>query len=231
MPNKVQCSLSYHQASAEHLPVFGLGVKQGIKNNPTVFDPAKTPAPPVTDTQFETLIGNDEETYAAYKKGGSAQKPAYLAARSALITALDDTAVYVDTIANGDENIITLAGYTPTYVSKNKPTVPTAPKKVTAETGDSTGEMITECETFDKNCQYGCIVSEGQPLPAGIAITADGLLFLPAGLTNRIIFNLNRERVKKFTGLTKRVDYYFYYFVINAAGVSPLSEGVEKMSN
>jgi len=231
MPNKVQCSLNYHKASAEHLPVFGLGVRQGIKNNPTVFDPAKTPAPPVTDAQFETLISNDEETYAAYKKGGSAQKPAYLAARSALMAALDNTAVYVDTIANGDENIIILAGYKPTYTSKNKSTVPTAPQKVTAKQGLSTGEMITECETFGTGCHYGCIASEGQPLPSGTAITANGLLFLPAGLTNRIVFNLTGERVKKFTGLTKKVDYYFYYFVINAAGVSPLSVGVEKMSN
>jgi len=227
MPDRIHCGFGYHNYSGSNLPIFGGGVQQGIKNNPTVFDPTKAP---VTDTQFTTLISNEENTYAAYKKGGMAQKPAYLTARAALIAGLDSTAIFVDNIANGDKNIIILAGYKPTNATTGNPVKPTAPQTITVTNGVSTGELNAECETFGTNHIYGCIVSPGMPLAAGITISATGQLLIPGGQTNLIILDINTQRKKQFTGLTKGVDYYFYFYVSNAEGVSPLSVAVSKMS-
>ena len=227
MPDRIHSGLGYHNYSGSNLPVFGGGVQLGIKNNPTVFDPTKVP---VADTQFTTLISNEETTYAAYKKGGMAQKPAYLTARAALMAALDNTAVFVDNIANGDEKIIIMAGYKPTNSTTGNPVKPTAPQTITITNGVSTGELNAECESFGIEHIYGCIVSAGVPLPAGITITATGQLIIPAGQTNVIIHDVTVQRKKQFTGLTKGVDYYFYFYVSNTEGVSPLSVAVSKMS-
>ena len=63
-----------------------------------------------------------------------------------------------------------------------------------------------------------------------ITLNQQGQLIINAGQTFRILHDLNNERKKKFTGLTKGTDYFFYFYVVNSGGVSPLSVVVDKMS-
>ena len=234
MSQTIHCSLSYHNDPIESLPTFASGVRQGIANNPTVFDPKGNVPPPITDNQFDLLISTEQGTYATYKNGGQAQKPAFTVARAALIAGLDKTAEYVDSIANGDANIIILAGYKPTGIAGGgltaKMAAATAPQTVKVTNGVSTGELDAECETFHAGHHYGCVVSEGQPLSSGTKLNAQGQLIIDPQQTNRIIIDVNGERKKKFTGLTKGTDYFFYFYVVNSGGVSPLSVVVDKMS-
>lgn len=232
MPQTIHCSLSYHETKIENLPTFANGVSQGVFGNPLVFKPAGVPPPPFAQAAFNVLIANEETAYAAYKQGGKAQKAAFNIARAALMAALDKMAVYVDTIANGDENIILISGYTPTsglggVVAKMAP--PTAPQTVVVTNGVSTGEINAECESFHVGHHYGCIVSEGQKL-TGVTLNQQGQLIIDAATTNRIFHDVNDSRKKKFTGLQKGTDYYFYFYVVNSASVSPLSVAVDKMS-
>ncbi len=232
MPLTIHCSLSYHESKIETLPVFANGVSLGVYGNPTVFDPKGAMPPPYSQADFTTFITNEETAYAAYKQGGKAQKPAFNAARTALMGGLDKMATYVDAIANGDENIIMLAGFVPTGLigGAAKMASPLAPQLVKVENGASTGELNAECESYHLNHHYGCIVSEGKPLSSGTKLNAQGQIIIDPAQTNRIFIDVNNERKKKFTGLTKGTDYFFYFYVVNTGGVSPLSVAVDKMS-
>ena len=89
-------------------------------------------------------------------------------------------------------------------------------------------ELISSCSSVPKAI-FGCIVTEGAPLPPWLTITPDGkIVFIkgsdPVPQYDSIRIDLTTQRVKHFTGLTRGSTYYFYYWVVNAAGVSPLSE-------
>jgi len=95
------------------------------------------------------------------------------------------------------------------------------------------GELITTCAIVPKAKYYGCIMLEGGPLPPGFNISADGKITIidggnpnPSPNPGNVVslqFDLNEKRLKSFTDLKPGVTYFFYYYVVNAAGVSPLS--------
>ena len=98
-------------------------------------------------------------------------------------------------------------------------------------------ELITSCPSVPK-AMYGCIMTEGAPLPDWLVITPDGKIIAednkkpdpspdpkPADMKSMQI-DLTSQRVKHFTNLKRGSTYYFYYWVVNTAGVSPLSEPV-----
>ena len=227
MPLLAHCSLAFHQMSFSKLSGFAQGVEQGLKKNSTVLDPLTVP---VKDADLLILINNQINTHSAYKQGGKAQKPAFLLANAQLLSALNDIADYVDGIAVGDTIIITMAGYVPTNPGHSQSGGPLEQPVVSGSRGNSTGIIIVESDVFTKGCSFGCIVSEGKPLDQGVILNASGQFILPAEQTNRIIHDINNQRVKTFSGLTKGVDYYFYYYVVDTHYVSPLSDGLMIMS-
>ncbi len=227
MPQTIHCSLVYHDLKIETVPTFANGVSQGVYQNSTIFTTT-----PFKEDDFNKLITDEEASYAAYKQGGKAQKANFNIARSALFAALDSMANYVDSVANGDENIIMLSGFVPTTGTGGiaaKIAQATAPQKVVVSNGISSGEIDAECESFHTGHHYGCIVSEGQKLN-GVTLNPQGQLIIEAATTNRIFHDVNDSRKKRFTGLTKGVDYYFYFYVVSSGGVSPLSVAVDRMS-
>jgi len=230
MPNTIRCALDFHILIGKNLSSFTTGVNEGIANNPDVFDPAKTPAPPLTHTLMLGYITTFDAALNAYDKGGIAQKPAYDTATEVIMACLNKFVVYVDTIAAGDPKIIIKAGFKPTHELPNQATVaPGQPKEVKVEAGDVSGVLLLECESFLVNHHYICFAVEGGTFPPGMQTDAGGMFIIPAAFTNKVIMNLTNGRKKTFTGLTKGVEYYFYYVVINAAGVSALSVVVSKM--
>jgi len=230
MVNQIRCELGFHELTGKKLSSFSTGINEGVANNADVFDPAKTPALPLTHSLMLSYIVMFDAAFNAYDKGGIAQKPAYDTATEVIMACLNKFVVYVDTIAAGDPKIIIKAGFKPTHELPNQATVaPGQPKEVKVEAGDVSGVFYLECETFGLNHHYICFAVEGSPFPPGMQTDAAGMFIIPATFTNKVIINLTNGRKKTFAGLTKGVEYYFYYVVINAAGVSALSVVVSKM--
>ena len=230
MANQIRSELGFHELTGKNLSSFATGVNEGVANNPDVFDPAKTPAPPLTHTLMLGYITTFDAAFNAFDKGGTAQKPAYDTATEVIMACLNKYVVYVDNIADGDPKIIIKAGFKPTHELPKQATVtPGQPKEVKVVAGDVSGVLILECESFLLNHHYICFAVEGGTFPPGMQTDAGGMFIIPATFTNKVIINLTNGRKKTFSGLTKGVEYYFYYVVINAAGVSALSVVVSKM--
>lgn len=220
-----ECGFGYHESTGSTFNEFAEGVQTGINDNPDKFDPAKSP---VSNDILVALIATMVQDYTNYQKGGKAQKQIYLTSKGFVREAVDKLVPWINGIANGDTKLIILAGFEPTYAvpAQKEPTEIAAPSAVIVETGTSTGLMSSECETYGINHFYGCIVSVGQALPATVGITLGGQLMLPANMPCAIIHDLSHNRKKKFAGLTKGVDYYFYWYVVSTGGVSQLSNAV-----
>ncbi len=227
----IECGTEYRRLSGLHLPAFGTAVMNGIFDHPAVFDPASLTLPiPSTKVEFLALINAAQSSYSIYDKGGSAQKLEFNKDTTNLIALVDKYAIYVNTVAKGNATIIVTAGFTAIHsVPATKSVVPGQPLNVTIANGLISGTLEAECETFGAYHHYGCIACEGHTFPEGLQISDSGKLILPANITFRIFQDFTQGRKKVFTGLTKGVEYYFYYFVINAAGVGALSLVVSKM--
>ena len=225
------CGSEYRRMSGLHLPGFGTGVMNGVWDHPLMFDPTSLTLPiPSTKAEFLALINAAQGSYATYDAGGKAQKSDYVTDSTNLIALLDKYAIYVNKVADGNAEIIAVSGFTAIHsLPASKASLPGQAMEVVVLNGLVSGTLVSESETFGPYHHYGCIVCEGNTLPAGLQILPTGILVMPANLTFRIFHNFNNGRKKEFTGLTKGVEYYFYYYVVNAAGVGALSVVVSKM--
>lgn len=135
-----------------------------------------------------------------------------------------------------DDAAVEQCGLRPRDGSQTPSTKPTQPV-VKVKRGETT-ELISSCAGIAGVKSYGCIVIEGAPLPDFITINADGRVVVmdleeegsepapgEAKITG-VIADLTSQRIKKFTGLRPGRTYYFYYYAVNAAGVSLLSAPV-----
>ena len=231
----VRCSLSFHRSKIDVLDVFAVGVRDGIYTNATIFV-----TPPITEVDFQQAIDLYMNTRGAYKQGGKAQKGPFFAAKDALMATLDTTATYVDGIALGDANIITIAGYVPTKAVASATPAPSQLTKIELSRGIS-GQLLAECENQKMVDAYVCIMSVGEPLPDGAGITEGGQLTVGDAMVTPkpeegepevkslgkvvAVFDFNKTRKKKYKGLTPGTTYWFYFFGINSAGVGDLSQG------
>ena len=231
--SKPHCGLFYHEFNGADLDTFAHLVAEGIYTNNPPFT-----APPLTQLAFNALVDAFHEKYEAYKNGGKAQKGAYTIARTNLIKALDDTADYVDALPAVDDGMIQLAGYTPTKTGDTSAVPPPTPTDVKLSHGAS-GEIKAECGAITGSITYGCLIIAEKPLPDGFAITNAGQIIISENKPtppippippqqndegSLIILDLTKSRKKRFTGLVKGTEYFFYFYAINSAGVSQLSE-------
>jgi hypothetical protein len=221
---KIRCSLAYHRSKRDFLTVFATGVRDGIFNNIAIF-----PLPPLMLTAFQLLIDDYVNKLSAYENGGSAQKGAYLAALEALMNALDSLSAYVNTVADGDANIITTAGFVPTKGTSSTAPAPAQLLNINLNRG-ATGELMAECEKQNYVDAYICIMTKDNTLPTDIIISAAGQMSIgpstiPGGPSAGTI-DFTKTRRKKFIGLTPGSRYYFVFFGINASGVGTLSDPV-----
>jgi hypothetical protein len=219
----IHCSRSFHTDPVSGLGDFFVIVQTGILGNPLTFV-----TPPYTKIETDLSYDLFINARAAYTKGGSAQEPAYNAAYKEIMKKLNKEADYVDGIALGDKDKITLSGFNPTTnpAQRSTSTYPYQPTGVIFVADTPTGEIHTSCDHHDGKVNYGCIVSEGQPLRDGVTMSKDGQVKIPPCLNN-IFQSVSHQRQKEFTGLTAGVNYYIYYYVVNTAGASPLSIGLK----
>ncbi|MGE0637303.1 MAG: hypothetical protein AB7G44_16200 [Bacteroidia bacterium] len=221
-------SLSYHELPATELKTFADGVATGYYGNNPPFT-----IQPVTLAVFQALISDYEEKRSDYENGGEDQKGPFLLAKAALINALDQLAAETDKVAINNKDTIILAGFTPTKTPGE--TVKPGQGTVTVKRGIA-GELISTCSIVEGAKHYGCIMTEGAPLPNWVTISADGRIVLETnnpmpdpmpGLTPvSVQLDFTDQREKHFLGLKHDVTYYFYFYAVNAKGVGPLSEAV-----
>jgi hypothetical protein len=228
----VRVCVSYKRDKKSALGNFASGVLTNLTDNPSVF-----PDLPVDPTVFMSLITDQVRAYGIYKQGGLAQKPAFQQARAAVLNALDQTAKYVDSVANGNEGVIIQAGFKATKGTKTQKKAPGQCTDIVVQ-HVSTGKMSAMCAKDPLAESYVCIVTEGAALPTSVSINKGGQLQMAklheqetnGGPTVRIIYiDLTSKRKKVFGGLTAGTLYYFTFCTINARGVSALSDPVVKM--
>lgn len=226
---KIRCSVSaYHRSKAGKLNVPAVAVENGVYSNAMLF-----PSPPIPEAIFQAMIASYVSTYGIYKDGGSAQKGPYEIATDKLSQSMDQLADFVDSIANGDANIITIAGFVPTKGTTSSAPKPSILSTILVSRGN-TGQLLAECEKQAFVDTYVCILTPNAPPPANITITDGGQLVLEGDKTNggnlmpipttmMGILDFNKSRKKKFIGLTPGTMYYFTFFGINAQGVGDFS--------
>ena len=229
MKSNAVCGFEYHRLSGANLPAFATKIMDGVWDHPLTFDPLVNP-PPSTKSVFLLAINAAQGSYSSYDMGGKAQKPAFDDDYNLLIELIDKYNAFVNKVADGVANVIIISGFTPVHSVPNvKEVAPGQPTSVTIFNGSVSGILNSECESFGTNHHYGCIACEGHPLPDGIQILLTGILVMPSNVTFRIFHHFTHSRKKVITGLTKGIEYYFYYYVTNTAGVSVLSVVVSKM--
>jgi len=211
------CGREYHDATGDVLAARIEATKTGIAAAPLMF-----PLAPFTSIEYEAQEVALTTTYSAYTRGGLAQRPAYDIQLAAGILMMDTTADYVNEKANGNVSIIEQAAFKAVNSGRTAATKPSQAQKVVVTRDVADGEMKAECESYGEDFKYGCIVSD-MLLPTTIFINAAGQLVIPGGTLATLILDLNQERKKQFMGLTSGAFYYFYFYVVNAAGVSTLS--------
>ena len=233
---RIKCSLSFHNYRLDTIPVFAGGVRDGIFGNNLVFA-----TPPIGLPDVQLLIDTYLNTRYAYKQGGLAQKGPFLTAKDALMEGLDSLAEYVNTVSDGDPNIITLSGFVPTKGSVSDAPPPATPTDIKITRGEDSGELLAECNKISYAVSYVCIMTVNEPLPPDISINAAGQLYINGGPdggqaeasaappTLAAIMDFNTSRKKKFVNLQPGTIYYFAFFAVNAAGVSALSNSEKLM--
>ncbi len=225
---KVHCSRAYRKTAASKLKTFADGIAAGYyANNPpfTIL--------PETLAVFLALVTDYDTKLSAYDNGGETQRGPFLVSKTALISVLDLIAIETDKVADGNTDLIILAGFTPTKIPGES--VKPGQTVVTVKRGIA-GELIATCEKLVGAKHYGCIMTEGALLPEWVVIDANGRIVLetnnpmagptPGPTPTSVQLDFTEQREKHFLNLTHDVTYYFYYYAVNAKGVGPLSEVV-----
>jgi hypothetical protein len=217
--SEIRCSRTYHRMKIYQRALFGAAVREAYYGHPLVF-----PSPPITQTDFDTLLKNYNTAYADYRNGGKGQKGLWITSQNKLLNALDLIADNVDTVADGNELIILQAGFEPIKTSRSSKNTPNIPTGVTATQG-SRGVIITDCAAQGRDTNYGCLVTEQELVP-GMIKALGAVLHIDAGITVPVYISQTGKRKKQFYGLKPLSTYYVYYYTFNTAGSSGLSKPV-----
>jgi hypothetical protein len=213
-----RCLLNYHQYGISELDTQSNMVYNGIYSNALIF-----PTSPVIKTDFDDHKAAFSSAAADYLTFGFTKKTIFLEARKALINDLDQTADYVNTVAQGDPSIIMLAGYAPTAAEAHKNTPLEKIPVFTMVHTTVSGEIVIEIPAIvgQGSVTYSCFCSQGAPLSHPYLI--NGKLKLDAS-DPEVHGDVTKGRRKIFTGLIPGVLYYFYVYATNSVSVSPLSD-------
>jgi hypothetical protein len=212
------CTFGYHQFGTSALDTFANQVFNGIYNNTPQF-----PAPIIEREAFNQIKQDFSNAAADYATYGAVKKTIFTNTRKKLIDTLDLMADYVDGIANGDESLIILSGYTPSSTIPQGNIPLTRIEMFVVKRTANEGEIAVEIPTINHHgtINYYCICSEGIPLVYPTIV--DGQLVLE-NITNKIRYDYSKSRKKLFKGLTIATTYYFYVFASNTVSVAPISE-------
>jgi len=219
------CKLDYHKVSVSTLENKATQVATGIYTNATTFS-----SPPITEAEFTHIQADFNTAAADYATYGAVKKTAFTNCQKKLTSIMDLLASYVDGIANGDESIIILSGFTPTSSMPQSNIPLNRIDTFMLKRTNSIGEISVEIPSIKGHgsISYYCICSEGAPID-NLAIV-NGQLTLDS-ITNKVRYDFYKTRKKVFKALTHGVTYYFYVFASNTVSVAPISDVKTMMSD
>lgn len=218
------CTFGYHQYGTSALDTFANQVYNGIYNNPTSFV-----TPPIEKSGFESMQNDFSIAAADYATYGAVKKTHFTTARKKIIDALDLTADYVDSVANGDESLIILSGFMPSITTPQGNIPLTRIEMFLVKRTGVEGEIAVEIPVIKAHgsINYYCICSEGVPLVNPTMV--DGQLVMD-NVAQKIRYDFSKSRKKIFKNLTITSTYYFYVFASNTVSVAPISEAKNLMA-
>jgi hypothetical protein len=163
---------------------------------------------------------------------------------------LDSLANYVNSVANGNENLILLSGFVPTKGYRSDKLPPVQPSGVALKR-PATGAITAECANQKVATNYVCFVTIDNPMPNNVILNDNGQLVYmsdngasysigsgqavpnvnenPSAETMNVavaFIDFNPGRKKEFRNLQLGRRYYFYFVAANAHGVSTFSDAV-----
>lgn len=220
----IKCSLTeIKRTPVDKWDVLSEGVRLGLKEHPDVF----TGTQPIKDADFSLQISGYTTARAKFVNGGKAQKKDYDDAAKKLKDTITKVIVpYVDKIANGDANIILLAGLVPTgqpkvpgekLISEGVQPMMAEPKSI------GNGAVEVDIDFFSHDATYFLIACESGPLPEGTVLSDNGQLIVPKDTACSMVIHLLGPRKKKITGLKPNVFYHLYCFAVCGNRASRLS--------
>lgn len=225
-------------------PLGELDVPAGVVLINLYLNATTFTTPPLTEPLFSALISTYVSRYSAYVDGGATAKAEFLQTEEELLNAMNSTALYVDTVAQGDRNIIILSGFVPTKETNTPKQQPTELENVELTRGAS-GEILVSCDLQEGVDAYFCLLTAHTPPPAWFNANEAGQVVYEDGGNNPTpplppgpdpqptpmtsdkasggILDFTKARKKKFMNLTPGTTYWVIMFGINTAGVGPVS--------
>jgi len=178
----------------------------GFYTNSAVF-----PASPVSHSEFEIVFTKYSEIEVQYKIAPSINKNNFVAAKTDMDTTLMKIADYVNSIADGNESTIRLAGFLPTKntTSRSAPITEEATGKL--KRGPGIGQITVESIALKGKgtVNYSVVVAIGAPLPA---TSFDNGQFLVNSTTVNCVLNYTRSRKKVISDLPPGSKVYVYFW-------------------
>ncbi len=213
MQRNVTASLDFIRLSPERKVSVGAGIINGISANTETFP--NLPVPPETLTTLNQSLG---EGVVNARTGDRTAAAALLNIEKAWDGAFRSTAKYVGTVANGNEQIIRLAGCTPTKAETTPAQVPGACKNVeaTVEHGHGTASIGCDADTAAKAYLY---------IAATSAVTLkqnDNVIVITAG-NETIYVQADTHRKALLHNMESGVKLNLRMLALNSAGNGPLS--------
>jgi hypothetical protein len=214
-----KCMRSYHRYGTTEFDTFVNRDINGIYSNLPQFQ-----APPVTQQNALALQAAYNAAAADYVTYGATKKVALQQAKAIIVDTVNLLADYTDSVANGNESLIILAGFVPSVsvATKNIPLL-----KVVFFTTKHTavsGEVVVDIPAITDRGDvfYTAICSEDAPLANPVMVN-DQLKVESTDAAVRTVGNKSRKKI--FTGLTPGIIYHFYMYATNTVSVAPLIDG------
>lgn len=187
---------------------------------------------PVPSLATIATVTNDLETKELAAEGGG---PAQTQARDTALEVWNNTlrscADYVDSIALGDRDIITSAGFTPTDVAGTPHGLPAKPEGQKFISTQQEGAVIFTCNAVPDAEGYVAVLSTDASMPATSLGTqliihiepSSPIPFAappaPAPVTSSmVVIDASKERKKTIRGLTSGKRIYAKMYAFNSAG-------------
>jgi len=201
---------------------------------------ANFPTPNPSLATITTVTNTLETKELAAEGGGPAQTEARDTALEVWNNTMRSCADYVDSIALGDRDIITSAGFTPTDVQgtpHGAPAKPTGQKFISTQ---QEGAVIFTCNAVTDAEGYVAVLSTDASMPATSLGTqliihiepsaAAPLAAPPAPVTSSIVvIDASKERKKTIRGLESGKRIYAKMYCFNSAGRGQYSDVISIM--
>jgi hypothetical protein len=218
MKRIVKTSLELLRASVTDKPRLGSKIIKSLTDNATVFD--KLPIPLATLTTVNKGLNDANEEA---ESNATANRKHVINAEKEWNRVIKKTALYIDSVAEGNEEIIVKAGFTAT---KSETTVTTRNSVATnfsveIEKG-SKGAFIASCKAEAKAKAYVFVAADTEMI---VTQNGDTLKISVGDKTAYIRVDAHRET--EFTDLVNKKSLNVTVYSVNTAGSSPAAPSQE----